>query len=207
MNSFSLRVACATAVLAMVCAPTAAGAQSLSASLAQWGLDPQALVMDGQALLARAPDSAIDGLFQAVHASAQEPTEAEALCALFDPAADRSLAGLNAVAARLGPASRDRFATAVAEAFVAAAQSPPRPLDEGLAQQQLKAAGVRAALQDEGFVAGLNGQDHGARCRSVRSLLDVLQQRPLAERSSVVRLLLSQGLNYVALADGSAAGP
>ena len=53
---------------------------------------------------------------------------------------------------------------------------------------------------NDGFVAGLNGGDHAARCRSVGWLLDALQSRPAAERASVMRMLLSQGLDYLALA-------
>lgn len=155
-------------------------------------------MLEGHALLLRAPDAAVDGLFRAVHASARQPGEAQALCALFDPRADRSLAGLNAMAARLGPASRERVANAAAAVFIAAAQSPPQPFDEARAGQLLKAAGVRAALVDDGFTTGLTGDDHPARCRSIGTLLDVLQQRPLEERAAVTRLLLSQGLALVA---------
>ena len=82
----------------------------------------------GSDLLQRAPDREIDELFQAVHAAAQTDAEAQALCALFEPDADRSLAGLNAVASQLGPASRDRFANAVADALVGAMQSSPQRL-------------------------------------------------------------------------------
>lgn len=210
IRNFDCRIACAAAVLVMSAgiAPAAAqqvGPGSLAQSgldqwgLDQWGLDPQALVVDGQALLLRAPDPSIDGLFRAVHASSRQPHEAQALCALFDPQADRSLAGLNATASQLGQASRERFANAVAGVFIAAAQSQPRPFDEPRAQQLLKAAGVRAMLLDDGFMAGLNGGDSDARCHSIGSLLDVLEQRPLEERAAVTRLLLSQGLNMLAL--------
>src|SRR6476619_236406 len=106
-------------------ASTAAPAQSV----ADWGIDPDVLTESGSDLLRRAPDGAIDDLFQAVHAAARNEDEARALCGLFEPDADRSLGGLNAVAARLGPASRDRFASAVANALVNAAQSPPQPYD------------------------------------------------------------------------------
>ena len=82
--------------------------------------------------------------------------EADALCGLFDPGADRSLAGLNAVASQLGPASRARFANAVANVLVGAMQSPPQRYDAAAARQSLKAAGVTAAILHDGFVAGLN---------------------------------------------------
>ena len=114
------------------------------------------------------------------------------------PQADRSLAGLNAIASGLAPASQQRFGNAVAEVFVAAMQNPPQPWDPAAAQQALKAAGVRAALLNDGFSAGLNGDDHPARCRSVAMLLDAVQQRPRSERAAVTRLLLSQGLQQLA---------
>ncbi|MEG3183911.1 hypothetical protein [Novilysobacter erysipheiresistens] len=188
----SPRVPAAPAPLPSRPAPTAPGA------IEQWGFDPAVLVADGTELLARAPDPAIDRLFQAVHASSQDPSDAQVLCKLFDPQADRSLAGLNAIASGLAPASQERFANAVAEVFVAAMQNPPQPWDPAAAEQALKAAGVRAALLNDGFSAGLNGDDHPARCRSVAMLLDAVQQRPLPERAAVTRLLLSQGLQQLA---------
>ena len=173
-------------------------APTVPSAIEQWGFDPAVLVADGTELLARAPDPAIDQLFQAVHASSQNPGDAQVLCELFDPQADRSLAGLNAIASGLAPASQQRFGNAVAEVFVAAMQNPPQPWDPAAAQQALKAAGVRAALLNDGFSAGLNGDDHPARCRSVALLLDAVQQRPLSERAAVTRLLLSQGLQQLA---------
>lgn len=173
-------------------------APTVPSAIEQWGFDPAVLVADGTELLARAPDPAIDRLLQAVHASSQDPGEAQLLCELFDPQADRSLAGLNAIGSGLAPASQERFANAVAEVFVAAMQNPPQPWDPVAAQQALTAAGVRAALLNDGFSAGLNGDDHPARCRSVAMLLDALQQRPLPERAAVTRLLLSQGMQQLA---------
>src|SRR5690606_14370767 len=125
------------------------------AMIEQWGFDPAALVADGTGLLARAPDPAIDRLFQAMHASSRDPADAQVLCRLFDPAADRRLAGLNAIASRLGQASQERFANAVAGVFVAAMQNPPQVQDSAAARQALKSAGVRAALLNDGFSGGL----------------------------------------------------
>ncbi|MFP7723254.1 hypothetical protein [Lysobacter sp. A3-1-A15] len=175
----------------------AAGAASAQSPVQEWGFDPSVLVADGRDLLQRAPDPAVDGLFQAVHATAQDPADAGVMCALFDPAADRSLQGLNDTAARLGEQSRLRFADAAVDVFVAAAQSPPQPFDRAQATQWLKAAGVRASLLHDGFVAGLNGGDHGARCNSVGALLEVLHDRPLTERAAVTRLLLGEGLVWM----------
>ena len=178
-----------------------APAATPGATIEQWGFDPAVLVADGTELLARAPDPAIDQLFQAMHASSRDPADAQVLCQLFDPAGDRSLAGLNVIASRLGQASQERFANAVAGVFVAAMQNPPHAHDTAAARQALKSAGVRAALLNDGFTAGLNGNDHAARCDSVAMLLDVLHERPLSERAGVTRLLLSEGLQR--LVDGA----
>ena len=168
-----------------------------------WSFDPGALVAGSSDLLRRAPDTQIDGLFQAVHAATLEAREAQAICALFQPDADRSLAGLNAAASQLGPASRQRFANALADTLVAAMQSPPQPYDASTAQHALKAAGVTAALLHDGFVGGLTatGNDantRDARCRSLRWLLDAMQSRPIGERAGMTRFLLDQGLTRLA---------
>ncbi len=176
------------------------------AGLAQdsiWSFDPGALVAGSSDLLRRAPDAQIDALFQAVHAASQDPREAHAICALFQPDADRSLEGLNAAASQLGPASRQRFANALADTLVAAMQSPPQSYDASAAQHSLKAAGVTAALLHDGFVGGLtataNDSDaRDARCRSLRWLLDAMQARPVVERSQMTRFLLDQGLTRLA---------
>jgi hypothetical protein len=188
-------------LLAALCigCPTAM-AQS---SLQDWGIDPGVLAASGSDLLRRAPDGEVDALFQAVHAAARRDDEAQAMCALFEPDADRSLDGLNAAAARLGPASRERFATAIANALVVAMQSPPQAFDAAAARQSLKSAGVTAAILHEGFVGGLNaiGTDpaaRGARCQSLRWLLDAMQSRPPAERAATTRLLLDEGLARLA---------
>lgn len=169
-------------------------------SLSDWGFDPSVLLADGREMVMRAPDGSVDGLFQAVHASSRSPQDSRVMCELFDPSAQRSLEGYNQIAAQLSEESRLRFADAATAFFLTAAQSPRQSYDATTAQQALKAAGVRAALMNDGFVAGLNGGDHAARCRSVGWLLDALQSRPAAERASVMRLLLSQGLDYLALA-------
>lgn len=168
-------------------------------AVASWRFDPSVLVADGHEIVRRAPPGAVDGLLQAIAASAREPGEAEAVCQLFDPAADRSLAGLNEVAARLPAQSRERLAGAVATLFVSALQAPPQPYDEEAARRALKQAGVRATLMQDGFMAGLQGDHHPARCRSVRTLLDVLVERPREERVGVARLLLAEGLDLLPL--------
>ena len=171
--------------------------------LEQWGFDPAALVSSGPDLLSRAPDATVDGLFQALHATAKRPEDSQALCALFDPQADRGLDGLNTLVSQLGEQSRVRLADAVAQFVVAAAQNPPQPYDAAAARQALKSAGVRAALLNDGFVAGLNGDDHPARCRSIGLLLDALQPQPVGERAAVTRLMLAEGLDRLVLASGA----
>lgn len=192
--AFAPRLACIL-IGAALSAPVFA-----QSSLSDWGFDPGALLADGRELVMRAPDASVDGVFQAVHASSRSPQDSRVMCELFDPAAERSLEGYNQIAAQLSEQSRLRFADAATAFFLTAAQSPQQPFDAATAQQALKAAGVRAALMNDGFLAGLNGGDHDARCRSVGWLLDALQARPAAERASVMRLLLSQGLDYLALA-------
>lgn len=203
MNRSFHAIALATLVV-VAASPPLAAQDSLAEQAAAWGFDTSAfdsaaLVGDSEALLLRAPDPALDRLFQAVHATAQVPAEASALCAALDPQSGRGLEGLQAAAGQLGAASRERFALALTEVVLAAAQHPPQPFDEPLAQQSLKSAGVTAALLHDDFLAGLNGDDRDARCRSVRQLLDGLQTRPMHERAAATRLLLRAGLKQLSL--------
>ncbi|MDQ3289472.1 MAG: hypothetical protein M3Q42_14720 [Pseudomonadota bacterium] len=164
----------------------------------QWVFDPAVLIADGRALLLRAPDHDMDQLFQAVHAAAQLPDEAAALCTAFDPDGELGLEALQSAGEQFGDASRERFVTAITTVMVAATRHPPQPFDEAQAQRALRAAGVAAAIQHDGFTSGLNGVDPEARCRSVRQLIDALQARPLAERAAATRLLLREGLTLAA---------
>lgn len=161
--------------------------------------DVSALIAGTRDVLQRAPDREIDALFQAVHASATIPREAEALCALFEPGADRSLEGFHRFAAGLGDASRERFADALANVLVAGLQGAPQAYDAAAARQALKSNAARAAILHEGFVAGLAADGdtpagREARCRSLRWMLDTLRSRPLPERALVTRLLLGEGV-------------
>ena len=183
----------------LLAAPTRATAQGTG----DWNLDPGALLASGNDLLRQVPDAQMDGVFQAVHVAAQDDHQAQLLCGLFDPQADRSLQGLGAVASKLDPANRQRFATAIADALVAAMQSPPQAFDLAQARQSLKASAATAAILHDGFVAGLNNAGGDAsgrslRCRSVRWLLDAMQARPQPERAAMTRLLLEQGLSRLA---------
>jgi len=189
-------VCASLAVLLALSSPLAAQ-RSLAEQAAQWGFDPSVLVADSQSLLLRAPDREMDLLFQAVRGSAQDPGEAAALCTALDPAGELGLEALQTAGEQLGPASRERFVNAISAVVMAAAQHPPQPFDERGARQALKAAGVTAAIQHEGFVAGLASSDREARCRSVRLLIDGLQTRPLAERAAATRLMLREGLTLL----------
>ncbi len=202
-NPMTVAVAVSIATLLGSSLLPARAQQSTAGAIEQWGFDPSALVADGHELLLRAPDGAIDRVFQAARISLADPNEAAVLCPLFDPASDRSLAAFNEVANRLGPEHSSRFAGAVANLFVAAVQSPRQPFDRAAARQGLKSAGVRAALLNDGFVAGLNGSDQQARCRSIRLLMDDLDGQPLQHRAAVARLLLAEGLGHLAVASGA----
>lgn len=168
-------------------------------------LDPAAVASVGGDLLRRAPDAAIDDLFQAVRTSAQSPEEAAILCALFEPGADRSAQAIQRTAERLGPASRERFANAFVGIALAGLQGQPQPYDAAAAQQALKATAVKAGFLHDGFGAGLNasGNDPAsreARCRSFRQLVGVLGNEPLPTRALATRWLLDQGLTLAVAA-------
>lgn len=181
-------------ILGVAVASTACVGWAQQQPVAPTAFDPSVLLADTRALLHRAPDREIDGLFQAMHAAMQSPTDADVLCALLDPQADRSLAGINATAAQLSEASQVRFAGALTEMLIAAAQQPPRTFDAEAARQALRSAGVVATMLNDGFVEGLDGDDRNARCRSMNMLLDAVQTRPLPERAAITRLLLDEGL-------------
>ncbi|CAN5648307.1 hypothetical protein BH23PSE2_BH23PSE2_10190 [soil metagenome] len=191
------------ALLATASAAHPSAAQRPAFDLSQ--LDPVAAASVGSDLLRRAPDAAIDELFQAVHASAQAPQDAAVLCALFEPDADRSAPALQRAVDRLGPASRERFADALIRIALAGWQGQPQPYDPAAAQQALKVAAVKATFLHDGFSAGLtaDGTDaasRDARCRSFRQLVGVLGNEPLPARAAATRWLLDQGLTLAVTA-------
>lgn len=178
-----------TLLLSCALVPAMTHAQDLE------GFDPSALMGGVSDVLTRTPDAQVDGLFHALRGSMREPAEAYAICSLFDADADRGIDSLNDAAMRLPEASRQRFADAIAQAFVAAVQSPPQRWDRAAATQALKANGTRAAILHDGFTAGLAPDaSREARCGSLGAMLDVLADRPPQERVPVTRLLLEQGL-------------
>lgn len=163
------------------------------------GYDRQAVADAIRELLSRTPDREIDGLFQALHGAMREPREAVAICGLFDAGAARGFDGLNRVAAELGEASRQRFVDAIALAIVAGLQGQPQRFDRAAAEQALRSNGVRAAMLHDGFTAGFAEEaPRDARCAALGQMLDVLGERPQAERVLVTRLLLEQGMQQVA---------
>jgi hypothetical protein len=192
---------CTTLLAFALPAMAAPPGPNLEAMLDAWGIDTTVLVGESDALLRRAPDPAVDVLFQAVHASLQSPDEAAALCAMFDPAADRSLEAFNRVATGLSDTSRQRFANAVVLLLSSTAQGVEQPYDAEAARQSLKAAGVRTAMLNDGFTAGLNGNDPDARCHAVGQLVDNVSEQPQAERAAITRLMIGEGLAWLAPAD------
>lgn len=188
-------------LLAGALATAPASAQEYVVDLSQ--IDPTAILASAGDVLMRAPDAAIDELFQATHAAAQSPRDATLLCALFDPHADRSFQSLAATANRLDAGSRERFAMALTNIAAAGLQSPRQPYDPAAAKQTLKSAGVTAMLLHDGFMVGMtaDGNDQAsrdARCRSFGWMLDALADVPMAQRAAATRLMLSEGMAQLA---------
>ena len=166
-------------------------------------IDPALVMATGADVLRRAPDTAIDGLFQAVHASSRDATESAALCTLFHPDSDRSVPAFQRAADRLGQSSQQRFADAFTDIAVTGLRAPVQPYDPVAAQQVLKSAAVTAALLHDGFMAGLTTQgtdaaSREARCRSFRWMVGVVKDLPLEKRAAATRWLLQEGLTLVA---------
>lgn len=187
---------CCVGLLLTVSMP-AVHAQQYEFDLSQF--DAAAMATVGSDVLRRAPDSAIDSLFQAVRIAAHSPDEANVLCALFEPEADRSVQAFQRTVARLGPASQDRFANAFVGLALAGLQGQPQPYDPAAARQVLKATAVKATFLHADFSAGINatGSDaasRDARCSAFQKLVDVLGNEPLAARASATRWLLDEGL-------------
>jgi hypothetical protein len=167
-----------------------------------WTFDPQVLMRESDAVIARAPDATLDTLFQSVAEAARRPRELQAMCALFDPRARRDLAAINDAALRFGAPSRRNFERATEALLDAARTSPPQPYDPALAERALRQAAVTAAMLFDDFVRAINsdGSDDAsqqARCRALRQLLDTVSMRPLGERAMITRLLMREGMRRV----------
>src|SRR5690554_3100469 len=191
----ALLVALSLACLALPASAQQRGSYEIDLS----GIDAAMVLSGAEDVMLRASDRDVDGLYQAVLEASKSDEEAELLCALFDPSADRSLAGLQRVANGLGPQSRARFADAAVGIAMAGMQNPPRPYDPAAGDHVLRRAGVTAMLVHDGFSVGIaaTGDDPGsrqARCRSFRQLVDVLQDFELDERAAATRYLMLEGL-------------
>ena len=167
-----------------------------------WTFDPQRLLAQSPAVIARAPDTTLDRLFQSVATAARQPAELQAMCALFDPAARRDLAAINRTALRFSEDSQRNFQQATEALLQAAEDSPHQPYDEALAQRALRQAAIASAMLYDGFVAAINSPhsdraSQQARCRALRQLLDTVSMRPLNERAMVTRLLMREGLRRI----------
>ncbi|KLI99877.1 hypothetical protein WQ56_10790 [Luteimonas sp. FCS-9] len=178
-----------------------AAAQHYEIDLSQ--IDTAAVLSTGGDVLRRATPEAIDALFQAVLHASREPAEARALCALFEPDATRDLAAFQRTVDRLGPASRNRFASAFTNVALTGLQGQPQAFDPAAAQQVLRGAAVTATLLHDGFMLGLTstGTDEAsrtARCRAFRQMVDVLKDQPQPQRVLATRWLLAEGLTLVA---------
>lgn len=198
-------------LLTLCLTPAATGAQQRGFDLSQLDLsqldlsqlDPAAIVASANDTLMRAPDGAIDELFQALHQASRTPRDASTLCGLFDPQADRSGPALMAAAQSLAPQSRQRFSGALINIATTGLQNPRQAYDPAAAKQTLKSAGTKALLLHDGFAAGLNadGADEAgrqARCRSFGWLLDALADAPLQQRAAATRLMLNEGMARLA---------
>lgn len=161
--------------------------------------DPVAAALFAEDVLLRAPDPDIDRLFKAVHVASRSDVDAEVMCAMFEPDADRSPSALQRAASRLSANGRQRFLDALATVAIAGLQSPRQPYDAAVAQQVVKSAGVKAMFLNDGFTAGMvaEGIDEAsrrARCQSLRWLVDALDGYELSERAAATRYLLGEGL-------------
>ena len=191
----------AALLFALAAAAPASAQEEYTIDLSQ--IDPSALLASAGDVVLRAPDSAIDDLFQAAHGASQSPRDAKILCALFDPHADRSFEALADTANRLGADSRERFGLALANIAATGLQNPRQSYDAAAAEQTLKSAGVTAMLLHDGFMVGMtaDGADaasRDARCRSFGWMLDALHDVPMPQRVAATRLMLSDGLAQLA---------
>ncbi len=148
------------AALCLLLVPAFAQAQSSRVDLS--GIDPVQVLAGAGDVLLRAPDGDIDRLFRAVHAASRNEAEAQGLCALFEPEADRSLPGLQRAANALGEDSRARFVEAVAAIAVNGLQAPRQPYDPAVGAQALKAATVTGMMLYDGFLLGLGNTGRDA---------------------------------------------
>lgn len=150
----------------------------------------------------KAPDPAIDQLFQAVRHASTKPDELALMCGFFDPGSQRDLAAVNQAALQFSHDSQRRFQHATDRLLQVREQAPDQPYDDVLARQSLRQAAVAAGMLFEGFVAGIQAEGRDAasrqaRCRALNQLLGTVSMRPLKERAMITRLLMQEGLRRI----------
>lgn len=200
MRSILLRLRIVPAVLLLGSAAVSAAGQSAIAS--HWTFDPQLLLARSDTVMRKAPESAIDDLFQAVRHASTKPEELALMCAFFDPGSRHDLAAVNQAALQFSPDSQRRFQRATDRLLQVHEQEPDQPYDDAVARQSLRQAAVAAGMLFEGFVAAIQSEGRDAasrraRCRALNQLLGTVSMRPRSERVMITRLLMREGLRRI----------
>lgn len=200
MRPILLRLRIVPAVLLLGSAAVSAAGQSAIAS--RWTFDPQLLLARSDTVMRKAPESAIDDLFQAVRHASTKPEELALMCAFFDPGSRHDLAAVNQAALQFSPDSQRRFQRATDRLLQVHEQDPDQPYDDAVARQSLRQAAVAAGMLFEGFVAAIQSEGRDAasrraRCRALSQLLGTVSMRPRNERVMITRLLMREGLRRI----------
>lgn len=200
MRSILLRLRIVPAVLLLGSAAVSAAGQSAIAS--HWTFDTQLLLARSDTVMRKAPESAIDDLFQAVRHASTNPEELALMCAFFDPGSRHDLAAVNQAALQFSPDSQRRFQRATDRLLQVHEQEPDQPYDDAVARQSLRQAAVAAGMLFEGFVAAIQSEGRDAasrraRCRALNQLLGTVSMRPRSERVMITRLLMREGLRRI----------
>lgn len=200
MRSILLRLRIVPAVLLLGSAAVSAAGQS--AIVSHWTFDPQLLLARSDTVMRKAPESAIDDLFQAVRHASTNPEELALMCAFFDPGSRHDLAAVNQAALQFSPDSQRRFQRATDRLLQVHEQEPDQPYDDAVARQSLRQAAVAAGMLFEGFVAAIQSEGRDAasrqaRCRALNQLLGTVSMRPRNERVMITRLLMREGLRRI----------
>lgn len=201
MASIPLRSRIVFTVLLLLGSAAASAAGSATVA-AHWTFDPQLLLARSDTVMRKAPDPAIEQLFQAVRHAAGKPDELALMCAFFDPGSRHDLVAVNQAALRFSPDSQRRFQRATDRLLQVRDQTPDQPYDDALARQSLRQAAVAAGMLFEGFVAGIQAEGRDAasrqaRCRALNQLLGTVSMRPMNERAMITRLLMREGLRRI----------
>ncbi|PZO64537.1 MAG: hypothetical protein DI635_05730 [Pseudoxanthomonas suwonensis] len=200
MRPILLHLRIVPAVLLLGSAAVSAAGQSAIAS--RWTFDPQLLLARSDTVMRKAPESAIDDLFQAVRHASTKPEEMALMCAFFDPGSRHDLAAVNQAALQFSPDSQRRFQRATDRLLQVHEQEPDQPYDDAVARQSLRQAAVAAGMLFEGFVAAIQSEGRDAasrqaRCRALNQLLGTVSMRPRNERVMITRLLMREGLRRI----------